>query len=89
MKLRSRPKPRARLNSRELKPYIPLVMDATHAAPLNSYCIITYGCQMNDHDSEIMAGILDARGMHPVKDESLADVAVSYTHLTLPTILRV
>ncbi|MCX7017531.1 MAG: tRNA (N6-isopentenyl adenosine(37)-C2)-methylthiotransferase MiaB [Candidatus Sumerlaeota bacterium] len=79
MKLRSRPKPRARLNSRELKPYIPLVMDATHAAPLNSYCIITYGCQMNDHDSEIMAGILDARGMHPVKDESLADVVIVNT----------
>lgn len=43
------------------------------------YAIITYGCQMNDHDSEIMEGLLRARGMERVATEQEADVVVFNT----------
>ncbi|MBI2873834.1 MAG: tRNA (N6-isopentenyl adenosine(37)-C2)-methylthiotransferase MiaB [Firmicutes bacterium] len=32
------------------------------------YWIETYGCQMNDHDSEVAAGILSERGLSPAGD---------------------
>ena len=50
---------------------------------------------MNVHDSERMAGLLEAAGYARAEDPATADVvvlntcAVSYTHLTLPTILLV
>ena len=31
-------------------------------AAMPSYFIRTYGCQMNEHDSERIAGLLDAEG---------------------------
>lgn len=31
-----------------------------------TYQVVTLGCQMNEHDSERMAGLLDAQGMVPV-----------------------
>ena len=44
-----------------------------------SYVIRTYGCQMNEHDSERIAGLLEADGMWRVDDEAQADVIVLNT----------
>jgi len=38
------------------------------------YFIRTFGCQMNEHDSERIAGVLSADGMTPVADPAEADV---------------
>ena len=38
------------------------------------YLIRTFGCQMNDHDSERIAGMLAADGMAPTTDPASADV---------------
>ena len=71
-----------------------------------TYLVETYGCQMNVHDSERIAGLLDEAGYLPVPEGEQADIvvfntcavrenadnklyAVSYTHLTLPTIYSV
>ena len=43
------------------------------------YLIETFGCQMNVHDSERMAGLLDAAGYEPATDEHDADVIVINT----------
>ena len=43
------------------------------------YLIETYGCQMNVHDSERMAGLLDAAGYEPTADDGEADVIVINT----------
>jgi tRNA-2-methylthio-N6-dimethylallyladenosine synthase len=43
------------------------------------YLIETYGCQMNVHDSERMAGLLDQAGYEPTADERDADVIVINT----------
>jgi tRNA-2-methylthio-N6-dimethylallyladenosine synthase len=51
---------------------------ATPCQP-QTFHIVTYGCQMNDNDTEIMAGILQARGLKPVRDESEADVVIVNT----------
>jgi tRNA-2-methylthio-N6-dimethylallyladenosine synthase len=39
----------------------------------------TYGCQMNEHDSERIAGLLAAQGMTPTDDVQSADVVVLNT----------
>ena len=44
-----------------------------------TYCLINYGCQMNESDTEHYAGQLQELGYTPNPD------SVSYTHLTLPT----
>jgi tRNA-2-methylthio-N6-dimethylallyladenosine synthase len=44
-----------------------------------SYVVRTYGCQMNEHDSERIAGLLEADGMVPVESEADADVVVLNT----------
>ena len=44
-----------------------------------SFYIRTFGCQMNEHDSEQIAGLLVAEGMHPVDDAEIADVVVLNT----------
>jgi tRNA-2-methylthio-N6-dimethylallyladenosine synthase len=44
-----------------------------------TYVIRTYGCQMNEHDSERIAGLLTAEGMTPVEDVSQAKVVVLNT----------
>ncbi len=46
---------------------------------LRSYHIVTYGCQMNDNDSEIMAGILESKGLEYVPSAEDADVVVVNT----------
>ena len=44
-----------------------------------SYVVRTFGCQMNEHDSERIAGLLDADGMTAVESEADADVVVLNT----------
>src|SRR5215204_2165109 len=43
------------------------------------YFIETFGCQMNVHDSERMAGLLDQAGYEPAIDDLDADVIVINT----------
>jgi tRNA-2-methylthio-N6-dimethylallyladenosine synthase len=43
------------------------------------YLIETYGCQMNYHDSEQMAGLLEAAGYERTQDDHDADVVVINT----------
>jgi tRNA-2-methylthio-N6-dimethylallyladenosine synthase len=43
------------------------------------YAIKTYGCQMNEHDSETIAGILEQMGFAPANDEAQADVLLFNT----------
>src|SRR5262245_26187827 len=43
------------------------------------YLIETFGCQMNFHDSERMAGLLEQAGYEPAAAESDADVIVINT----------
>jgi tRNA-2-methylthio-N6-dimethylallyladenosine synthase len=43
------------------------------------YLIETFGCQMNVHDSERMAGLLDQAGYEPTTDDTDADVIVINT----------
>jgi tRNA-2-methylthio-N6-dimethylallyladenosine synthase len=65
-----------------LTPVLPLtqaVEGGTLPDALRSYHIITYGCQMNDNDTEIMAGILQSRGMSRVHDPAQADVILVNT----------
>ena len=44
-----------------------------------TYQIRTYGCQMNTHDSERLAGVLDEAGYQPAHDGEPADVVVFNT----------
>lgn len=44
-----------------------------------SYSLRTYGCQMNEHDSERLAGLLEADGMVQAASEAEADVIVLNT----------
>jgi tRNA-2-methylthio-N6-dimethylallyladenosine synthase len=43
------------------------------------YLIRTFGCQMNEHDSERIAGLLESDGMQPTDDLDAADVVVLNT----------
>ncbi len=43
------------------------------------YLIETFGCQMNVHDSERMAGLLDQAGYEPTAEDTDADVIVINT----------
>ena len=43
------------------------------------YVVRTFGCQMNEHDSERISGLLSADGMVPVDDDTEADVVVLNT----------
>ncbi len=44
-----------------------------------SYVVRTFGCQMNEHDSERIAGLLEADGLVPASSEADADVVVLNT----------
>ena len=46
---------------------------------MKKYHIITYGCQMNEHDSENIAGLLEAMGYEHADDPYKADVTVINT----------
>ena len=43
------------------------------------YFLRTYGCQMNEHDSEEIKGILDFLGMEPTEEMESADVIILNT----------
>lgn len=43
------------------------------------YCVMTYGCQMNLHESEKISGILSGMGMSAVNEPENADVVVFNT----------
>src|SRR5690606_6381374 len=43
------------------------------------YLVRTFGCQMNEHDSERLAGLLEADGLVPATGEADADVVVLNT----------
>lgn len=43
------------------------------------YCVVTYGCQMNLHESEKISGILSGMGMSAVDEPENADVVVFNT----------
>src|SRR6266550_9240072 len=47
--------------------------------PRRRYLLRTYGCQMNEHDSERIAGLLEADGMVATDDVTAADVIVLNT----------
>lgn len=48
-------------------------------AQSRTFEVITYGCQMNVHDSERIAGVLIEAGYHPVPEGVQADVVVFNT----------
>jgi tRNA-2-methylthio-N6-dimethylallyladenosine synthase len=54
-------------------------MAQTGAETGRSYVVRTFGCQMNEHDSERIAGLLDEDGLREVDSEAEADVIVLNT----------
>jgi tRNA-2-methylthio-N6-dimethylallyladenosine synthase len=46
---------------------------------IRTFCIRTYGCQMNELDSEVMRGMLERRGLVRVDDEETADLLLFNT----------
>jgi tRNA-2-methylthio-N6-dimethylallyladenosine synthase len=58
-----------------------MVADAAAAGsgPTRTYQVRTYGCQMNVHDSERLAGLLEAAGYQRAADHADADVVVFNT----------
>ena len=44
-----------------------------------SFIVRTFGCQMNDHDSERIAGLLQADGLTEVASQTDADIVVLNT----------
>lgn len=48
-------------------------------APTRTYIVRTFGCQMNEHDSERIAGLLESDGLRAVNNEDEADVVVLNT----------
>lgn len=46
---------------------------------LKTFYIRTYGCQMNELDTEVMSGILEKRGMRQTEDEKEADLLIFNT----------
>ena len=47
--------------------------------PVRTYEVRTYGCQMNAHDSERIAGLLEQSGYVPAAEGTLADLVVYNT----------
>src|SRR5690554_6469145 len=43
------------------------------------YLVQTYGCQMNEHDSEMIKGMLEQMGFLPTEDKRPADVILLNT----------
>lgn len=44
-----------------------------------TFCIKTYGCQMNELDSEVMVGMLEQKGLCRTHDEDTADIIIFNT----------
>ena len=60
------------------KAYARAVKDALGGREMK-YCIVTLGCQMNAHDSETIAGMLDEMGMTPAESREQADLVLYNT----------
>lgn len=56
-------------------------MDEVRALPQRprSYFVVTYGCQMNAHDSELLSGMLQDMGMDEAADREHADFVIFNT----------
>src|SRR5580704_13141127 len=54
-------------------------LEAAAATAGKSFFIETFGCQMNDHDSEKVAGVLQGRGYQPVATPAQADLVLYNT----------
>ncbi len=46
---------------------------------LKTFYVRTYGCQMNELDTEIMVGLLERRGLQRIEDEMSADLLIFNT----------
>ncbi len=46
---------------------------------LKTFFVRTYGCQMNELDTEIMVGLLEKRGLTRIQDEEIADLLLFNT----------
>jgi tRNA-2-methylthio-N6-dimethylallyladenosine synthase len=46
---------------------------------IKTFFMRTYGCQMNELDTEIMVGLLEKRGLMRIEDETLADLLIFNT----------
>jgi tRNA-2-methylthio-N6-dimethylallyladenosine synthase len=57
----------------------PAAQDAAPSSVGRTYQVRTYGCQMNVHDSERLAGLLEAAGYRRATDGADADVVVFNT----------
>ena len=44
-----------------------------------TYCVVTYGCQMNAHDSETLEGMLSEMGMTKAESREAADFVIFNT----------
>ena len=44
-----------------------------------TFCVTTFGCQMNEHDSETIAGMLEERGYEAAAERDEADVVIFNT----------
>jgi tRNA-2-methylthio-N6-dimethylallyladenosine synthase len=55
------------------------VSDALGRPRGRGYVVRTFGCQMNEHDSERISGLLQSDGLRSVDDEADADVVVLNT----------
>jgi tRNA-2-methylthio-N6-dimethylallyladenosine synthase len=58
---------------------LPLRGDSGAVADGKSFYIETFGCQMNDHDTEKVEGVLLARGYHPVSSPAQARLVLYNT----------
>lgn len=47
--------------------------------PHKTFCLYTYGCQMNEHDSQRIAGMLESHGAVQVRTVEEAEIAVFVT----------
>ena len=54
-------------------------MEPEATRQVRTYAVRTFGCQMNEHDSERIAGLLEADGLTRSDDERAADVIVLNT----------
>src|SRR5262249_29486420 len=72
---------RAKTKERKRKsPNEPSIRDGGHSTNVaRKYLIETFGCQMNVHDSERMAGLLEQAGFESTDDAGDADVVVVNT----------
>src|ERR1700748_3714619 len=64
---------------RESSLTLPRQRVATPSPPVNRVFIKTYGCQMNERDSEAVAAMLRARGYRIVADENDCDILLLNT----------